>query len=126
MQPPKCLHRNLHDISISWEEIKEFGSYEDSSKVYQLQINNEVKQWTTIYCGKNTLFKVDSLAPCRSYSFRIRIKSQESDWVYFKAATVDPGPYTSVIHMTRAIKLGNTSNIRKIAQISSVFLLKCS
>ncbi|KAJ8978030.1 hypothetical protein NQ317_013558 [Molorchus minor] len=40
-----------------------------------------------------------------------------SDWTYFKAATADDGPYSLAMHMSRAVKLGKTSIIRKIAHV---------
>lgn len=64
--------------------------------------------------GKRTEVKIPNLAACSCYSLRIKIKSN-TDWIYFKAATEDEGPYSSVMHISRAIKMGNTSLIRKIA-----------
>lgn len=62
---------------------------------------------------------MDRLAPCTCYDFRL--KRTNTDWVHFKAATEDLGPYTSVIHITRAVKMGKTSVIRKIAQLRHLF-----
>lgn len=64
--------------------------------------------------GKRTEFKVDGLAPCTCYIFRIQLEADEN-WTYFKAATDDEGPYSLVMHMSRAVKLGKMSLIRKIA-----------
>lgn len=66
--------------------------------------------------GKKHEFKLTNLIPCTCYSLRIKLNSQSpTDWVYFKATTEDEGPFSSVMHISRAIKLGNTSLIRKIA-----------
>ncbi|KAJ8960035.1 hypothetical protein NQ318_009472, partial [Aromia moschata] len=64
--------------------------------------------------GARTQYKVENLAPCTCYSFRIKL-CPESDWVYFKAATADDGPYSLVMHMSRAVKMGKTPLIRKMA-----------
>ncbi|XP_076253497.1 ankyrin repeat and SAM domain-containing protein flippy [Rhynchophorus ferrugineus] len=64
--------------------------------------------------GRKAQFTVTGLAPCTCYNFRLKSVS-DGEWSYFKAGTIDLGPYTSVMHMTRALKLGKTSVIRKIS-----------
>ncbi|KAJ8917849.1 hypothetical protein NQ315_010762 [Exocentrus adspersus] len=64
--------------------------------------------------GNKTQLKVDNLEPCTCYFFRIQLEP-EGNWTHFKAATLDAGPYTLVLHMSRAVKLGKMPLIRKIA-----------
>ncbi|XP_050304751.1 fibronectin type 3 and ankyrin repeat domains protein 1-like isoform X2 [Anthonomus grandis grandis] len=117
MQYPKTLIRNPNDVTISWENI-----YGENHNDFKLQIRDEFKQWKTVYRGPKTLTKVDGLAPCTCYQFRLKTDENSEEWLEFKAATEDIGPYTSVIHMTRAVRLGKTSVIRKIAQMRPVLL----
>ncbi|CAH1121389.1 unnamed protein product [Ceutorhynchus assimilis] len=118
MLKPQIKSINLNSITINWSNI-----YCGKNGVYliKLQICDNIKEWKTIYYGPKLEFKVDRLAVCTCYNFRIQNEGQK-DWIYFKAATQDVGPYTSVIHMTRAVKLGKTSVIRKIAHIKPLLL----
>ncbi|KAG5898104.1 hypothetical protein JTB14_027461 [Gonioctena quinquepunctata] len=66
------------------------------------------------FSGQKTQLRVGNLALCTCYSFRIKLES-DNEWIYFKAATEVEGPYCSVMHMSRAVKLGKTPMVRKIA-----------
>lgn len=78
--------------------------------------------------GSKTNKKLDDLGVCTLYFFRLCFLTSNnnnnsedddgnytSEWLSFKAGT-DCGPYL-VMHMTRALKTGNTSMIRKLAQL---------
>ncbi|XP_066258220.1 fibronectin type 3 and ankyrin repeat domains 1 protein-like [Euwallacea similis] len=113
MQLPKTIKRNLNDLTLSWKET--YAYINSANQRYRLEISDETKEWRAIYCGSKTEYKIDRLAPCTCYEFRLKLDN--GVWLNFKAATEDIGPYTSVMHLTRAVKLGKTSVIRKITNL---------
>ncbi|KAK5644467.1 hypothetical protein RI129_005767 [Pyrocoelia pectoralis] len=74
--------------------------------------------------GTKTKFQINNLAPCTLYNFRIKYLSDESqsDWLYFKSATETLQYF--VMHVTRAVKFGKKSVIRKIVT-NRPTLLEC-
>ncbi|XP_066157126.1 fibronectin type 3 and ankyrin repeat domains 1 protein [Euwallacea fornicatus] len=113
MQLPKTTKRNSNDLTLSWTET--YAYINSANKRYRLEISDENKEWRAVYCGPKTEYKIDRLAPCTCYEFRLKLDGE--DWLNFKAATEDVGPYTSVMHLTRAVKLGKSSVIRKITHL---------
>lgn len=84
------------------------------AKLHDISVND-------YFSGKQTEFKALKLAPCTCYDFRVKVEDDE-DWIYFKAATEDNGLNFSVMHMSRAVRLGKMSVLRKIAHHRSVFV----
>lgn len=71
--------------------------------------------------GPKSSVKVDELGVCTLYFFQLCfiIGDCTSEWMSFRAGT-DCGPYL-VMHMTRTLKIGSTSMIRKLAQLRFSF-----
>ncbi|KAF5296680.1 hypothetical protein FQR65_LT10221 [Abscondita terminalis] len=109
---PKTVSNTINTILLSWNDLFE------SDSTYNLQIQNDFDDWKNVYWGTNTVFLVKNLSPCRSYNFRIQCLEQ--NWIYFKSAT-SLIPYF-VMHMSRAVKFGDTSIIRKIATKKPILL----
>nr|XP_966762.1 PREDICTED: fibronectin type 3 and ankyrin repeat domains 1 protein [Tribolium castaneum] len=110
---PVMINRGQNHVSFSWKDVKEL-----SDLTCVLQVLNELKEWAVVYWGPKNEVTVKDLAPCTCYDFRI--KSESSEWIQFKGATLD-GPYVTM-HLTRAIKIGKTPLIRKIAHSRPVLL----
>ncbi|XP_049823930.1 fibronectin type 3 and ankyrin repeat domains 1 protein [Aethina tumida] len=109
---PKTIERNQNDLVLSWDNFFECDTNTDK---FILQIKNNIKEWVTIYWGPKTRFRVENLEPCNCYDFRLKLQSDTTnDWYQFRGATSE-GPYL-VMHMSRAIKLGNSTAVRKIIQ----------
>lgn len=127
---PKTIERNQNDLVLSWDN---FFECDTNTEKFILQIKNNIKEWVTIYwyfldhylyllcymCynfrGPKTRFRVENLEPCNCYDFRLKLQSDTTNnWYQFRGATSE-GPYL-VMHMSRAIKLGNSTAVRKIIQ----------
>ncbi|KAF5269719.1 hypothetical protein FQA39_LY08642 [Lamprigera yunnana] len=111
---PKTIQTTINSILLSWKNV--FNS--SNIAVYNVQIQTDFGNWKTVYWGSKSQCLVDALAPCNIYNFRI--KSLDWDWLYFKSATACI-PYF-MMHMTRAVKFGDTSMIRKIIMKRFVLL----
>lgn len=67
-----------------------------------------------IFRGPRCHTHVTQLAPATCYQFRLKGEGCD-EWRLFRAATEASGPYSAALHMTRAVRLGKSSLIRKIA-----------
>ncbi|KAK4875081.1 hypothetical protein RN001_011503 [Aquatica leii] len=100
------------------EQLKNYLIERGSQNVYCDSLTSKYPKEYASFSGSKTECLVENLKPCSCYNFRIQCLG--SDWLYFKSSTAII-PYF-VMHMTRAVKFGDTSIIRKIISVRPALL----
>lgn len=113
---PVMINRGQNHVIFSWKDIKLLNDC-----ICVVQILNDLKKWVVVYWGAKNELKIKDLAPCTCYDFQIKPETSQ-DWIQFKGATLE-GPFFTM-HLTRAIKIGKTPLIRKIAHSRLLIFLK--
>lgn len=121
IEAPKVGKVDHHSIELSWTNLNETDVHGDNRLKYELQEENNQKEYRSVYIGFADCYKVDGLCPLRSYKFRLIVSANDQQLATSPVACgwTSDEPYDSE-QLHKAVTKNDPETILKIINSKDV------